>query len=497
MKATQKKYPCLTAVLMLLALLFGTGAVTLGTATTAVAVETGGYPHWDMPCEHAPYAVTGKCTNYDWGPKHTTEYDDPSTYSSRGYTYRNCTDYVAWKLMSQGVAASDVRGLGHGGNWYDRAPAAKRSLTPKAGSAAVKLPSSANPWGHVAYVESVNSDGTITVSEYNRAGTGAYGIQRDSASALGFTRFVDFGVNLSAGSTNSVPPPPPSQPNILLARVGNTLYSKVNIGDEWTTQTTTATGVKASGGRIGITDTSGSLVAKDGPNGTWYTETGAVDQYVVTPNLLVIRVGGTVYAKAQLTDQWSTVVGGGATDIQAADNTMAFVDSNGTLWAKVGVNGEWQQEIGNVSQYVLASSLLLARVGNTLYSKANLGDAWTTQATGATSVKASGGRIVITDTGGTVYAKDGPNGTWYAETGATDQIVVTPNLLIIRVGGTIYAKAQLYDAWSTVVGGGATDVQAANNTMAFIDSNGTLWAKVGVNGTWQQEIGNVSQAVVS
>lgn len=399
--------------------------------------------------------------------------------------------------MSQGVAVSDVRGLGNGGQWYDRAPAAKRSLIPKAGSAAVKPSSSTNPWGHVAYVESVNSDGTITVSEYNQAGTGAYGTQRGSASALGFTKFVDFGVNVSSSSSGSAPPPPPGQPNLLLARVGNTLYSKINLGDEWTTQTTTATGVKASGGRIGITDTSGNLVAKDGPNGTWHLETGAVDQYVVTPNLLVIRVGGTVYAKAQLTDGWSTVVGGGATDIQAVDNTMAFLDSSGTLWAKVGVSGEWQQEIGNVSQYVLTSSLLLARVGNTLYSKANIGDAWTTQTTAAADVKASGGRIVITDTGGTVYAKDGPNGTWYAETGATDQIIVTPNLLVIRVGGTVYAKAQLYDAWSTVVGGGAADVRATNNTMAFLDSGGTLWAKVGVNGTWQQEIGNVSQFVVS
>lgn len=190
-----QKHPRLAAFLMVFVLLFGAGATTLGTATPVSAV-TGGYPHWDMPCEHFPYETTGKCGNYDWGP--VRDGAQSTTFSPRGYGYRNCTDYVAWKLTSQGVAASDVRGLGNGGQWYDRAPTDKRSLTPEAGSAAVKLPSSTNPWGHVAYVESVNPDGTITVSEYNHAGTGAYGTRTASASALGFTRFVDFGVSTAS-----------------------------------------------------------------------------------------------------------------------------------------------------------------------------------------------------------------------------------------------------------------------------------------------------------
>lgn len=153
-----------------------------------------------MPCEHAPYAVTGKCANYDWGPKHTESPDDPSEYSSRGYTYRNCTDYVAWKLISLGVASSDVRGLGNGGHWYDSASVSKRSLTPKAGDAAVKPWTSADYYGHVAYVESVNSDGTITVSEYNHHANGTYGTRTGTPAALGFTKFVDFGVTVSSSA---------------------------------------------------------------------------------------------------------------------------------------------------------------------------------------------------------------------------------------------------------------------------------------------------------
>ena len=79
-----------------------------------------------------------------------------------------------------------------------------------------------------------------------------------------------------------------------------------------------------------------------------------MDQSVVTPNLLVIRVGGAVYAKAQLTDAWTTEVGSGANSVQAAGNTVAFLDSNGTLWAKTGVSGTWQEEAGNVTQYVVS-----------------------------------------------------------------------------------------------------------------------------------------------
>jgi surface antigen len=112
-----------------------------------------------------------------------------------GYEYRNCTDYTAWKLESLGVSPSDVNNLGNGGKWYDNAPANKRSTTPKAGDAAVVPATSTNPWGHVAFVESVNPDGTITVSEYNYNGQGTGDTRTGNAASMGFTKFVDFGVN--------------------------------------------------------------------------------------------------------------------------------------------------------------------------------------------------------------------------------------------------------------------------------------------------------------
>lgn len=170
------------------------------TEPTAAAADTLGYPDANMPCEHAPYNVTGNCTNYDWGPKHTEAYDDPSEYSSRGYSYRNCTDYTAWRLESVGIPDSQVRGLGNGGQWYANAPASERSLTPRAWDAAV---APGNP-GHVAFVDSVNNDGTITISEYNYAGTGMGDSRTGTPQALGFSEFVDFGLHpqTSGGSAN-------------------------------------------------------------------------------------------------------------------------------------------------------------------------------------------------------------------------------------------------------------------------------------------------------
>src|SRR5205807_7565410 len=89
-----------------------------------------------------------------------------------GYEFKNCTSYVAWKVESLG---GNVPGsLGNGGQWYKNSPASEQSLIPQKWEAAVEPVSSNHPFGHVAFVESVNSidssnpgNDNITVSEYN------------------------------------------------------------------------------------------------------------------------------------------------------------------------------------------------------------------------------------------------------------------------------------------------------------------------------------------
>ncbi|MGH7193178.1 MAG: CHAP domain-containing protein, partial [Candidatus Saccharimonadales bacterium] len=184
------------------------GAVSALTVEETVWPETAaadslGYPDYGMPCEHYPYSVGGTCPDYDWGPVHTEAYGDASEISSRGYAYRNCTDYVAWKESSLGVSVP--HNLGNASDWYANAPAAERSSTPEAGDAAVEPGTASNPYGHVAFVESVNA-GTITVSEYNHDARGGGDVRTGTPASMGFTEFVDFGARTPGGSGAAASP---------------------------------------------------------------------------------------------------------------------------------------------------------------------------------------------------------------------------------------------------------------------------------------------------
>lgn len=125
-------------------------------------VGGGGYPWGRAVCIHTGQ-VTGPCYNYDWAVNGSVY--NPST---GGYGYRNCTDWVAWRIRTHGGYVPS--GLGNARQWPDRAPGHVVS-EPSAGNAAV---SQARTYGHVMYVEAVNSDGSLLVSDYNRAGTGLY-----------------------------------------------------------------------------------------------------------------------------------------------------------------------------------------------------------------------------------------------------------------------------------------------------------------------------------
>ena len=90
-----------------------------------------------------------------------------------GLYTRECVSYVAWKIHSTGRYVPHFGGAGNANQWPSTA--ARHGIpsgsTPKAGAAAVM---NIGYYGHVMYVESVNGDGTITVSDYNRGWDGLY-----------------------------------------------------------------------------------------------------------------------------------------------------------------------------------------------------------------------------------------------------------------------------------------------------------------------------------
>lgn len=143
----------------------------------------GGYPWGSAPCFYTNQ-IDGPCDNYDWRVN-----DSTWNWSTGGYAYRNCTDWASWRVRAAGGYVP--AGLGNAKTWDDRAPSYGFTVsgTPRVGSVAV---SNNGYYGHVMYVEAVNSNGSIVISDYNRAGTGKYEVNTLSASIAGSLRYVYF-----------------------------------------------------------------------------------------------------------------------------------------------------------------------------------------------------------------------------------------------------------------------------------------------------------------
>ena len=91
---------------------------------------------------------------------------DNLRYGYYGGYVCQCVSYTGWKVYERyGIYIS---AWGNANNWHNSA----RSLgyrvdhTPEAGSVAI---STSGPWGHAMWVEGVNTNGTINVSEYNNS----------------------------------------------------------------------------------------------------------------------------------------------------------------------------------------------------------------------------------------------------------------------------------------------------------------------------------------
>lgn len=94
---------------------------------------------------------------------------------SNGYDYGYCTWYVKNRR-----GASIPNGLGNANTWYSRAAGMGMAVgsTPKPGAVGTTTRGSL---GHVVYVESVNGDGTINISEMNAPTWGAVTYRTASA----------------------------------------------------------------------------------------------------------------------------------------------------------------------------------------------------------------------------------------------------------------------------------------------------------------------------
>lgn len=105
-----------------------------------------------------------------------------------GMYKRQCVSYTAWKVANSGRFMPYWGGKGNAKQWDDNARAAGIPVdrSPRVGDVAV---SNSGKYGHVMYVEAVNGDGTINVSQYNAGWTGTYSEARVSIGSLVFIHF--------------------------------------------------------------------------------------------------------------------------------------------------------------------------------------------------------------------------------------------------------------------------------------------------------------------
>lgn len=89
-----------------------------------------------------------------------------------GYGCRQCVSYTAWKILQ--TTNYSPRWWGNANMWPGSAEAAGFSTgnTPRAGSVGII---SAGQYGHSVWVEAVNDDGTIDISQYNYYNAGGSG----------------------------------------------------------------------------------------------------------------------------------------------------------------------------------------------------------------------------------------------------------------------------------------------------------------------------------
>jgi len=109
-----------------------------------------------------------------------------------GLYNRECVSYTAWKVASTGRYVPHFGGAGNANEWPSTTAryGIANGSTPKAGSVAIWY---VGAYGHAMYVEAVNGDGTITVSDYNNnmdgLGWGRYHYYTRSAAGLTYIYF--------------------------------------------------------------------------------------------------------------------------------------------------------------------------------------------------------------------------------------------------------------------------------------------------------------------
>ena len=150
-----------------------------GGYTIVAAGSLAAYPWNSSNCPMSGYLSTGGA--------------DGNGGDGRGYGCRQCASYAAWKIAK---VTGRYYSWGNAVNFTQNAKnAGYAEGGPRAGSIAVMDPAKAGQgYGHVAWVEAVNNDGTVTVSQYNYDYGQGYGMYSEmKLSVNSFDHYIYIG----------------------------------------------------------------------------------------------------------------------------------------------------------------------------------------------------------------------------------------------------------------------------------------------------------------
>ena len=101
-----------------------------------------------------------------WGGNWGTDYPIDNTIDNWGMYNRECVSYTAWKVAASGRRMPYWGGRGNANQWPSSAQAdgIPTGSTPRVGSVAIRM---SGYYGHAMYVERINNDGTVHVSQFN------------------------------------------------------------------------------------------------------------------------------------------------------------------------------------------------------------------------------------------------------------------------------------------------------------------------------------------
>ena len=331
-----------------------------------------------------------------------------------GYSVRNCTSYVAWQLAQLGANPLKYGNLGDGGDWYDDAPSSARSLTPTYGDAAVQQSTSSNEFGHVAFVDAVNSNnGTITVNEYNYNENGIGDQRTGTPSALGLTEFVSFGI--------SGPPPPPTISSVSPDQ--GEIGTPVAISGSGLAN---ASSLSFNGVAAQVLGDSGNTIATSVPSGATTgnivvtTPYGSASAAFTVDSNIVIRQKGSneLLAKSGLGSNWVDL-GSLPGKFAVAGNTLAVLTPTGELYSRVLISGNWFNEAGNVVAFAVGpDSLVIKQKGsNELLAKSGLGSNWVDLGSLSGKFAVAGNTLAVLTPTGELYSRVLISGNWFNEAG--------------------------------------------------------------------------------